>query len=549
MPYAYKTSQPTKDALRRGDLALAVNPTENLGPTSATGYYNTINPPASGYAIYSLGLNNRPIVMTVTTDDELIRAANTLGGSVSTKSDALSYLAGRTSTWILHNTPRNRITDGLRLVLDAGVVSSYPTTGNTFYDLSGYNNNWTPLTDVTFNGQSFEFNGTTSYMQDGVSSFNPDSAPNVMEVLFKPMKLNDSRQAIFSDNYGPEYGIWIYSDNTLRGVAYTSVNTSNIEIGRWYYAVLNVQPGANKSSTDQTYIQFYVNGNFIGENNANTGNGMNDQPFSLGFDYKSNNPNDFFSGSIALARLSYGQYSQENVNQNYYGSNIVTEDLVFAVDPGNLVSYESGSTTSYSLTGSLEGALNNGVGFNSNYGGVWDFDGADDYINLGQSNNVGYNQTTTSWEVWIKSSDSGASSDSWATFMGCRYGNSMQIGRYSNSDDLGILAATSADGTGAGSNINLANTNAVVFDEEWHHCVVTFNTGVFKVYVDGELVATDSQRSGQLLTTSNDTFGIGGSPQSSRYFGGNIAIARIYNTTLNPSEVRQNFRAQKSKFR
>jgi len=362
------------------------------------------------------------------------------------------------------------------------------------------------------------------------------------------MYLGSRRQAIFSDNFGPEYGIWIYSDNTLRGVAYTSVQTSNIEVGRWYYAVLNIQPGANKSSTDQTYIQFYVNGQFIGENNGNTGNGMNDQPFSLGFDYKSNSPNDFFSGSIALAKLSYGEFNQDNVNQNYYGGPIVTDDLHLAWDAGNLVSYESGSTTTYSMTSSLNGTLTNGVNFTSFNGGSFIFDGTDDYISLGQSNNVGYNQTTTSWEVWIKSSDDGSSSDAWATFLGCRYGNSMQIGRYSTTNDLGILAATSADGTGTGGNINLANTNVTVFDEEWHHCVVTFDTGVFKVYVDGELVQTDSQRSGQLLTTSSDVFGIGGSPQSSRYFGGNIAIARIYNKTLTIGEVQQNFNAQKMKF-
>jgi len=419
---------------------------------------------------------------------------------------------------------------------------------NTWYDLSGYSNNFTPLNDIIFEKKEFEFNGTTSYMQDTVSSFNPDSAPNVMEVLFKPMDLGSRRQAIFSDNYGPEYGIWIYSDNTLRGVAYTSVQTSNIEVGRWYYAVLNIQPGANRSSTDQTYIQFYVNGQFIGENNANTGNGMNDQPFSLGFDYKSNNPNDFFSGSIALAKLSYGEYSQENVNQNYYGGNIITDDLHLAWDAGNLVSYESGSTTTYPMTGSLNGTLTNGVSFTSFNGGSFTFDGADDYISLGQSNNVGYNQTTTSWEVWIKSSDNGSSSDDWATFMGCRYGNSMQIGRYSGTSNLGILAATNNTGTGSGNNINLSNTNVTVFDEEWHHCVVTFDTGVFKVYVDGELVQTDSQRSGELLTTSNDVFGIGGSPQSSRYFGGDIAIARIYNKTLTIGEVQQNYIAHKSRF-
>ena len=215
MPYAHKTSQPTKNALRRGDLVFAVGGGQNLGPTSATGYYNTISPPVNGYAIYSLGLNNNPIGMAVTTDDEIIRAANTLGGSVSSKSDALVYLAGRSSTWVLHSMPNNRITEGLRLFLNASDLSSYPTTGNTFYDLSGYSNNWTPLTNVTFNEQFFEFNGTTSYMQDTVSSFNPDSAPNVMEVLFKPMDLGSRQQAIFSDNWGPEYGVWINSSNNL----------------------------------------------------------------------------------------------------------------------------------------------------------------------------------------------------------------------------------------------------------------------------------------------------------------------------------------------
>jgi hypothetical protein len=45
---------------------------------------------------------------------------------------------------------------------------------------------------------------------------------------------------------------------------------------------------------------------------------------------------------------------------------------------GNLVSYESGSTTTYSLTGSISGSLINGTGFTNNNGGAWNFDGTDD---------------------------------------------------------------------------------------------------------------------------------------------------------------------------
>ena len=152
MPYAHKTSQPTKNALRRGDLVFAVGGGQNLGPTSATGYYNTISPPVNGYAIYSLGLNNNPIGMAVTTDDEIIKAANTLGGSVSSKSDALFYLANRSSTWVLqfNNMPINIVTNGLVLDLNASIVSSYPGSGTTWLDLSGENND-TTISSADFN--------------------------------------------------------------------------------------------------------------------------------------------------------------------------------------------------------------------------------------------------------------------------------------------------------------------------------------------------------------------------------------------------------------
>jgi hypothetical protein len=536
MPYAHKTSQPTKDALRRGDLVFAVNGLQNLGPTSATGYYNTINPPVNGYAIYSLGLNNNPIGMAVTTDDEIIRAANTLGGSVSSKSDALVYLAGRPSTWILHSMPNNRITEGLRLFLNAGDLSSYPTTGNTFYDLSGYNNNWTPLTNVTFNEQSFEFNGTTSYMQDGVSSFNPDSAPNVMEVLFKPMKLNGSRQAIFSDNYGPEYGIWIYSDNTLRGVAYTSVNTSNIEIGRWYYAVLNVQPGANKSSTDQTYIQFYVNGQFIGENNANTGNGMNDQPFSLGFDYKSNNPNDFFSGSIALARLSYGQYNQADVNQNYYQAPIITDGLVTALDFSNLVSYERGNSSGYSLTGSVGFDSFNSPTDTSAFGGGITCQETDEFIALDDKIATDY----VSVECWWTRDSAGSGEDIVWNKESC----------WEIRDDGGnirwALMANNKSWFWHDSTANISVGETV-------HFVLTYDGNYVKSYKNGELVQTYTYPSGGVLSSQTSCYPKLNSRACTRTSvqnPGNHTFYqfRIYDRALTDEEIGHNYSATSLKF-
>ena len=536
MPYAHKTSQPTKDALRRGDLALAVNGLQALGPTSATGYYNTLRPPTGGYAIYSLGLNNNPIVMTVTTDDEVIRAANTLGGSVSSKIDALSYLVGRSSTWILQNMSNNRITEGLRLFLNAGDLSSYPTTGNTFYDLSGYNNNWTPLTSVTFNEQFFEFNGTTSYMQDTVSSFNPDSAPNVMEVLFKPMDLGSRRQAIFSDNYGPEYGIWIYENNTLRGYAYTNVSTSNIEVGRWYYAVLNVQPGANKSSTDQTYIQFYVNGQLIGENNANTGNGMNDQPFSLGFDYRSGSPVSFFSGSIALARLSYGQYNQADVNQNYYQAPIITDGLVTALDFSNLVSYESGNSSGYSLTGSVGFDLFNTPTDTTAFGGGITCQETDEFIALDDKIATDY----VSVECWYTKDSEGSGEDIVWNKESCWELND------NNGDLSWALMASNQSWFWYDTGVNIAVG-------ETAHFVLTYDGNYVRFYKNGVLESTYTYPSGGVLASQTSCYPKLNSRNCTRTSvqnPGNHTFYqfRIYDRALTSPEVAHNYGATSLKF-
>ena len=58
-------------------------------------------------------------------------------------------------------TGPNIITDGLVLALDAASPRSYPGTGTTWYDVSGYGNNGTLTNGPTFdsgNGGSIVFN-------------------------------------------------------------------------------------------------------------------------------------------------------------------------------------------------------------------------------------------------------------------------------------------------------------------------------------------------------------------------------------------------------
>ena len=265
------------------------------------------------------------------------------------------------------------------------------------------------------------------------------------------------------------------------------------------------------------------------------------------------NDNELISITNTIAGTSYttvnecfnyfqGQNDKMVSNRDYEA--IITDGLTLNLDAGFLPSYPRNGTTAYNLGNSIDGTLTNTPSFSSDNGGTWRFDGTDEYISLGPSNNIGWDVDNLTLEVWIKSADTGGGSNQWCAFIGTRYGKDIQIGRYSNGRNLGILATTN------NSNINLPDSGVEVFDQQWHHCICVFDEGIFYVYVDGILEQTYSNRAGQSLTPSNSTFGVGGSPHPSspRFFDGDIPIARIYNKSLSATEVLQNYNAQKSRF-
>ena len=316
------------------------------------------------------------------------------------------------------------------------------------------------------------------------------------------------------------------------------------ELNKWYRADLTIE-SSDTSYTMKTYVNGEIDRQLIKTNALYPIKFENDSNLTCGSSTPLGGNGIFAPINLAEAQIYNKVLSQAEILQNYYGGPIVTGSLDLVYDAGNLVSYESGSSTTYPMTGSITGSLVNGAGFSSDGGGSFDFDGTDDAIDLDYSN-VMYNTSTMTLECWIKSSDDGAGSEDWCTFMGTRYGNSIQIGRYSSSNKCGVLLATST-----GGNLNLASGTTPIFDEKWHHCVVTFDNGVCKFYVDTNLEVTDSSRSGQTLTTSNsDKFGIGGSSGGGdgRNFYGKTTSCKIYSKALTADEVWQNYLAQSVRF-
>ena len=231
----------------------------------------------------------------------------------------------------------------------------------------------------------------------------------------------------------------------------------------------------------------------------------------------------------------------------YVGPDIVDDGLVFAVDPGSERSYPGSGTTTSSLMTAYDGTLINGTGFNTNNGGIWEFDGVNDRINFDGATILGYigvtsgidNDVAYSMEAWIKldayPSGIGSSGD---TIMG--HNSSTGIG-------IQVFGTTTSAYINFGYRTNSNYDSGNITINEWHHIVGTRAVGgAIKIYIDG---VADYAVTGDLKVDYTTTdFVTGHAPSRIGPFNGDISSTRVYNKSLTAAEVAQNYNAQKSRF-
>jgi len=97
------------------------------GPTSATGYYAGIDPPSSGYTVYSLR-NCTPTynVQTATNDATLIGIANSYGASATTIYDALNWACQTPYISVVNKNYPNIYTDYLYFCYRSNIHNFIP---------------------------------------------------------------------------------------------------------------------------------------------------------------------------------------------------------------------------------------------------------------------------------------------------------------------------------------------------------------------------------------------------------------------------------------
>jgi len=232
---------------------------------------------------------------------------------------------------------------------------------------------------------------------------------------------------------------------------------------------------------------------------------------------------------------------------------IVTDGLVLNLDAANQSSYPGSGTTWTDLTGNgNDGTLQNGVGFNAADGGSLSFDGADDYVNCGNSSTVNLSSSFTS-SCWFRVSNSAPNTtDSKgliAKYTGFGGNNRSQMLSFAGNNNS-VTFIVSSDGTNTASTAKSISYSSIS-RETWYYLTGVFTASQkMELFLNGLLVTSDTTTLSQVFSSSTEPLAIGRQAiaQNGFAFKGNIAQVSIYNRALTAAEVLQNYNALKGRF-
>ena len=217
----------------------------------------------------------------------------------------------------------------------------------------------------------------------------------------------------------------------------------------------------------------------------------------------------------------------------YVGPDIVDDGLIFAIDAGSTRSYPGSGTTTTNIINGASGTLTNGVGYVSNNGGAFDFDGTDDFILFPDDTNL--NLQTLTMESWSYLNTTIQQN-------GFLFEKGLVNTQYSNFFE-GTIFVFRTIGLST-SSFNIASS--LFSANSWNHIVCTYASGTKRIYLNGVQIAQATGLTGTIPTNTNGPRI--GAHSSGYYLDGEIAASRVYNKALTAAEVTQNFNAQRTRF-
>jgi hypothetical protein len=540
----YQSGGSETHSIKKGNLWFGVGG-RGYGPTDTTGFYSGIEIPDGGYAFYQ-GSAGGFTYYTANNDDQLVALVNSATGNSFDISESLHYIAQQDGMAVMKKNKNQTVTDGLVLNLDASSLLSYPTTGSTIYDISGGGDNGTLTNGPTFNSKGYlEFDGVDDWLTvPGADTLVKGQSEISMGVLVRPTSLSFLGVVIGVPAYSCTKNIVIsafetgnlsfYNDDLITCRAVTL--NSYLEVDKWTYIV-----GTFNGTTTSLYA--IKDGTLSLVSDTLVTGSTNDFDSYNTFGLMGRGAN-YIGGDLASAFVYQKSLTESEILQNYYGGPIVTDDLAFYFDPGNLVSYESGSTTAYSMTGSYTGTLINDVELDPQKGGVWKFDAVDTAISYGYQV-INFNPSTQPFSMggWMRL-DSDSGSGNHAVIIDIGGTSSARLYIAIDKNDLRLVVNIRPP-AGTTSVPVYTPENSVSFGE-WVHGMVTFNGGTIKIYQNGELSRTATGFTNYPTATYN--WWSGHQDDNNHYMDGFIGPVSLYLKTLSDDEVWQNYLAQSIRF-
>jgi hypothetical protein len=551
-PVAYNSGSNPTNAIKFGTVSMSIAPSLDItGYNWRNGFENN-NMWVIYSDTYSMGLatqgNSTPTIWgtPVFSQQGLIDLINSLsersGQTAFTNiTDAISWLTGQNKYFLSNQNYPYTTADGLVFFWDPGLTATYPLVGSTSYDLSGNRQNGTLTngpTYVTSNTKShFSFDGTDDYI-----SFNsPSSLPtgSASRTLYAVVKTPSSFHPAYNHivHYGTAttnqaFGMAVYLGQYLASHTWggTTQSTSTVSTSTHYSFAISY----DQSTSNTTY---WINGVQSGVSAASTSTGTN----TLRIGSRISTPSEFWGPDGLIYKvLVYNKVLNESeILQNYYQGPIVTTNLTYLWDASNPVSYVNGASVTYDLKQSgINGNLQNGVAYSSNFGGYWGFDGADDRILLTNSLFSFTIDANINWTVtaWVRT---GTSANGLGA--GSVMSNSNGGPVYSM---LGINAGVMTYWHYNGTWLQSSGT-VTVNDNQWHMLTwVNKSNGTMDMYVDGVLDV--SNVNSQL--SSNNWIDVIGSSWSAPFAGDISSVQVNKGTAMNSGQVSQQYGATRGRF-
>jgi hypothetical protein len=513
MPNAIKYNVSTETlALKKGNFWIGTGDV-GKGPTSSTGYYNGITPPAGGFTIYLNKETSGPSIYTVNTEAQLTGLTSTIAGvPYTTSGQCLNWFATQNDKMVFNIDYPAIVTDGLVLNLDAGFTPSYPTTNIYFSDLSG---------SVTY------------------------SIKNIGIPLNQWLvKRSDITEITDNSITPPFYNAQVWSSvinrsdgNTLhRTWGDGSVNGVIGNLGQGYYRYYMWVRGKSTNTSSCSFQMDISDGSGGFANSGNVLIGQNEEWRLIscwddgGINYNGSKFFDFFLNGV--------------IGDTYYISSIaiIRSDVQDPVNLKSLYTFPGYINYGGVTTSGLQGFLTNGPTYSSTDGGSIVFDGVDDYVSVPkQTAFVNVSQFTLM--AWMKRRVVGSKV---VCHQGADLNNDVAFELWNDG------AAYFEVGNASNSYATIGNTST-----DWQYLTMVFdgtqtgNSNRLKCYINGSLLGVSYNGTIPSTTSNTDSIFAVGNTQGSGYNNpsdGNIAQVLIYNRALSDTEVLQNYNATKGRF-